>query len=315
MWFIMALAGASHYCLMRLLVKRRKSLHHPNTRCQDGTVVHGHSKKRMVAKNSVLHSRIQGPGSKGNLISHESNINEVVEEISIRNCSNPEDRVLSMLKLLGVEQMLQVRTGRTLQGQLIELGRSLLEAEQEEMLLKLCLVDPFGNGMPGMSWMPAFEVKKGSWQEEARYLRTWMSLSFRFMDFKYNKATSMRCLGISNVTGELEMEGHVCTGHLIFCEHDKSMQEYRVEEFDERDKSFYEKYQSRTAVLQVDGQAVFHLCARVSVKTTCYLQGVDRDQRWAYSYIAFPTPDVHALQQIPVYMVALGNVEKNGNPF
>lgn len=242
----------------------------------------------------------------------ETSIHEVIEEISQRDCSNPEDRVLYILKLLGVENAVQVRTGKTLQMQLLELGRSLLNSANEALLLKMCLVDAFGSETQGMSWMPEFEVKKGSWQEEARYLQKWMSISFTFTEFKFKQAMSMRCIGVSDVRGELEVEGQACTGELIFCDHDRSIEEYRMEEFDERDKSLFEKYQFRTMVLQVGGQVVFHLCARVSAQNTCFLQAVDPQERFAHSYIAFPAPNIHVLQQIPVWLLGLGNVERKG---
>ncbi|KAH7299818.1 hypothetical protein KP509_24G031100 [Ceratopteris richardii] len=230
----------------------------------------------------------------------------VLEEISKRDCSNPEDRVLSVLKLLGVEQMLQVRTGRTLQWQLLELGKALLNAREEDTLLKLCVVDPFGSKLPGMSWMADFEVKNGSWQQEAKYMCKWMSRLIIDEEPMYRKARSMKRLGICSETGALEVEAHVCAGSLIFCDHDESMQAYRTKERYYKPK-FHGMYTYRTLILHVDGQAVFHLCAYVSEKSTCFLQAVDKYESDAGSYIAFPAPDVHALQQIPVSLVHILN--------
>lgn len=255
---------------------------------------------RMVAKKSVLGSRI------------ETSIHEVIVEISQRDCSNPEDRVLSVLRLLGAENTVQVRTGNTLKMQLLELGRSLLKSAQEELLLTMCIVDGFGSETSGMSWMPEFEVKKGSWQEEARNLLQWMSTGFTFTEFRFNEAMSMRCRGVCGISGELEIEGRACAGELIFRDHDPSIEEYRIEQFEGGDKSFYEQYQLRTMVLQVGGQVVFHLCARVTAQNTCIVQGVDPEEWWAYSFIAFPAPNIHLLQQISVWLIDWGNVEKKG---
>ncbi|MCO5546697.1 hypothetical protein L7F22_000133 [Adiantum nelumboides] len=266
----------------------------------------------MVAKRSVLGSRIPSLESPGGSSVHKTSIHEVIVEISQRDCSNPEDRVLSVLKLLEAENTVRVRTGKTLKMQLLELGRSLLKSAQDELVLTMCIIDGFGSETPGMSWMPEFVVKKGSWQEEARYLLQWMSTSFTFTEFGFNQATSIRCKGVCAISGELEIEGDVCAGELIFRDHDPSIEEYRIERFDATDKSFYEQHQLRTMVLQVGGQVVFYLCARVTAQSTCIVQGVDPEESSAFSFIAFPAPNIHLLQRISVWLIGLGNVEKKG---
>ncbi|MCO5571498.1 hypothetical protein L7F22_025238 [Adiantum nelumboides] len=102
-------------------------------------------------------------------ITKEKKIRLTIEEMQVRNCSNPEDRVLSVLKMLGVEGVMQVRSGKSLEEQIINLARIFLQQQQDDAtLLQLCLVDGFGNETRGMSWAPHFEVKKGSWQAAAQ---------------------------------------------------------------------------------------------------------------------------------------------------
>ncbi|KAI5080838.1 hypothetical protein GOP47_0004021 [Adiantum capillus-veneris] len=110
-------------------------------------------------------------GESDYLITKEKRVRLSIEEMQVRDCSNAEDRVLSVLKLLGVEGLLQVRSSKSLKQQVIQLARaSLLKEDDAAMVLQLCLVDGFGNETSEMSWAPHFEVKKGSWQAGARLL-------------------------------------------------------------------------------------------------------------------------------------------------
>lgn len=85
----------------------------------------------------------------------------VVNEISQRDASNEEDRVLSILKLLGVEDVFQVRANKGLREQVIHLTQTLVRKPQQEVLLQLCLADVEGNDWQGMSWAPTFNVLQG----------------------------------------------------------------------------------------------------------------------------------------------------------
>lgn len=133
----------------------------------------------------------------------------VVTEIAMRDCSNAEDRVLSVLKLLGVQNLMQVRTGNTLNVQILHLVHSYFKAGQEQLLVPWCLKDSFGSETPGMSWMPEFAIKRESWQDEAR------SLAMCFKVFIHDSyEAEMRCLGVSP-EGVLNVEAYVCNATLV----------------------------------------------------------------------------------------------------
>lgn len=70
--------------------------------------------------------------------------------ISCRECTNPEDRILSMLGLLGFGNTIkQVRTGLSLDDQILRLC-----ALDHNLLIQLCAMSIRGYLKPGMSWAP-----------------------------------------------------------------------------------------------------------------------------------------------------------------
>ncbi|KAI5076305.1 hypothetical protein GOP47_0008370 [Adiantum capillus-veneris] len=154
------------------------------------------------------------PSASGNVA---RNLQLVVWEISQRDCSNAEDRVLWVLKLLGVENAFQVRTGKSLNAQLLQLARRLGDKRSTEyerkLLVYLTLVDGFGNAMPDMSWMPHFEIQEGSWQEGARILGP----TYCRVDVNYNDLEPELTYYELSDRGMLQIEGDVCTGHLHMC--------------------------------------------------------------------------------------------------
>ncbi|KAI5080885.1 hypothetical protein GOP47_0004068 [Adiantum capillus-veneris] len=84
----------------------------------------------------------------------------IVKEISKRECSpgNDEDRVLSVLALLGLEgKMQQLRTGATLADQVVEMAGAMVKCDVGEMV-KLCaaFVRPYPE--EGLAWAPHFLV-------------------------------------------------------------------------------------------------------------------------------------------------------------
>lgn len=86
----------------------------------------------------------------------------VLGEIGERHCSagHDEDRVLSIVGLLGVEEIAPVRAGKSLGEQIVELAKALLQTGNQQLLLKLCSA-PFMSDYetaPGMSWVPPFKV-------------------------------------------------------------------------------------------------------------------------------------------------------------
>lgn len=70
-----------------------------------------------------------------------------------RNSTHEEDRVLSVLGLMGLEWDAQVTTGRELREQLMFLARAWTEQHRANLLLNLCkMLSP--TSFPGVSWAP-----------------------------------------------------------------------------------------------------------------------------------------------------------------
>eukprot|EP00250_Pteridium_aquilinum_P018073 c23927_g1_i1 orf=54-2327(-) len=85
---------------------------------------------------------------------------QVVVEISKRDCTHDEDRVLSILGLLGVEGAMQLRAGKTLDAQLLHLAQQLTHVSPTD-LVKLCIAQFAGHTTPGMSWAPSLGMQGG----------------------------------------------------------------------------------------------------------------------------------------------------------
>lgn len=86
--------------------------------------------------------------------------------IQNRNCSvtHEEDRVLSVLCLLGLEGSMQVRTGQTLEQQFVEVARELLANSQQKQLLALCIQNVKFSWQPNSSWIPNYcKFENGCW--------------------------------------------------------------------------------------------------------------------------------------------------------
>lgn len=81
---------------------------------------------------------------------------QIVVEVSRRHCSIAEDRVLSVLGLLGVEGRVQFSSGKTLDAQLLHLAQQLSHVNPTT-LVKLCIAQFAGHSTPGMSWAPSLE--------------------------------------------------------------------------------------------------------------------------------------------------------------
>lgn len=75
----------------------------------------------------------------------------VICEVGLRNCSVEEDRVLSILGLLGLH-LHQLRTGKSLKDQVMELAK----AGGSDILLELCMMNQKGGKEVGISWAPDF---------------------------------------------------------------------------------------------------------------------------------------------------------------
>ncbi|KAI5080328.1 hypothetical protein GOP47_0005807 [Adiantum capillus-veneris] len=73
-------------------------------------------------------------------------------EISSRQCTHDEDRVLGILGLLGFRGDMQLRTGQTLEQQLVHVANSC----DPDVMIKVCTVDPRGGPAAGLSWAPNF---------------------------------------------------------------------------------------------------------------------------------------------------------------
>ncbi|KAI5056493.1 hypothetical protein GOP47_0028311 [Adiantum capillus-veneris] len=83
----------------------------------------------------------------------------VFTDIGRRDCTNDEDRVLGVLGLLGVEGDMQIRTGTNAEDQLVNLGRYCIANNLQELLLKICIVEPVGGPIMGMSWAPSVRYR------------------------------------------------------------------------------------------------------------------------------------------------------------
>lgn len=83
---------------------------------------------------------------------------KLVKEIAIRDCSDghEEDRVLSVMKLLQTEGVQVVRTGRSLDEQIVELCKALLQQGEQALLVGLCASSAQPYPATGLSWAPHF---------------------------------------------------------------------------------------------------------------------------------------------------------------
>ncbi|MCO5601986.1 hypothetical protein L7F22_056113 [Adiantum nelumboides] len=95
----------------------------------------------------------------------------VVREISARNCSNDEDRVLAVLALLGLDgKMLQLRTTETLDEQMLQMCRTMAKCNPGN-LMRLCsaFARPYitKDSAACLSWAPHFKARD---PEESRSL-------------------------------------------------------------------------------------------------------------------------------------------------
>lgn len=90
----------------------------------------------------------------------------LVREISVRDCSefHDEDRLLSILGLLQVEGIVELRTGRGLHEQIYDVAQSLVKSspaeEHHRLLLLLCVAQYRGSSVSCMSWAPTFALQK-----------------------------------------------------------------------------------------------------------------------------------------------------------
>ncbi|MCO5567998.1 hypothetical protein L7F22_021694 [Adiantum nelumboides] len=100
-----------------------------------------------------------------------------IREISLRFCSegHDEDRLLSILALLEIEGKVQLRTGKSLEEQTLDVVKGLLNMtapnhsgsisskehkNNQDILALLCLAQFRGNSTPFMSWAPTFAYQK-----------------------------------------------------------------------------------------------------------------------------------------------------------
>lgn len=219
-----------------------------------------------------------------------------IEEISVRNCSNEEDRVLSILKLIGVEDVMQVRTGRSLHEQVIALGKSLVAKNKGDILVVLCLVDGWGNEMPRMSWAPHFHVNMDSWQACIKDLAERFVVSQYFDKFECHAKVE----SISN-DGTLYLSTSLILAHITSSDHlDKVHKERRKP-----------NEVNRAMALEVDGLVVLHLCARASpqhVKDACVIEPIKAPER---NCIVLMAPHIethlhHLAPKIPIWLVRMG---------
>ncbi|MCO5553092.1 hypothetical protein L7F22_006613 [Adiantum nelumboides] len=241
-------------------------------------------------------------------------LQDVVQEISERDCSNAEDRVLSVLKLLGVHSAFQVRTGQFLNAQLLQLVRRLGDEKstthEKKLLVFLALVDAFGNVMPGMSWMPHFEIRKGSWQEGARFLAPTYSINYCYK-FDYFEPEVIHC-EVSD-TGMLQIEGDVCRGHFETC--DGLWEKKKTDNICTRDDEV-----SRCMVLKVQGRELIyvyaHMFRELAQHTTCIIGEAPRrrpDASIRDIFVAFELANgLHSLRpSIPIWLVKMG-IDRRG---
>ncbi|KAI5062625.1 hypothetical protein GOP47_0023164 [Adiantum capillus-veneris] len=102
-----------------------------------------------------------------------------IREISLRDCSegHDEDRLLSILALLEIEGKVQLRTGKTLEEQTLDVVKDLLDnhitplnadesapskegKNNQDILALLCLAQFKGNPTISMSWAPTFAYQR-----------------------------------------------------------------------------------------------------------------------------------------------------------
>lgn len=129
---------------------------------------------------------------------------DVVSQIASRSCSNDEDRILSILGLLGA-QLNQLRTNRTLEEQIlhvVEFCRS-----NHHLVLQLCSVDGRGYHRPGMSWAPNFRCN------DSRFPHVGMD------DYVPGALCSLAAHVVSceSPEGVLTLNAKLATGPLIDC--------------------------------------------------------------------------------------------------
>lgn len=85
-------------------------------------------------------------------------LGHIPREVAFRDCTegHEEDRVLSILALLGIEGRLHaLRVGKSLDQQMLDLFTGLVEVDQH-LLLALSAASVYPYPRPGMSWCPQF---------------------------------------------------------------------------------------------------------------------------------------------------------------
>lgn len=97
-------------------------------------------------------------GSSGSGLRQHLDPVQVVAEVARRNCTRDEDRVLSVLGLLGIEGAVQLRNGKPLKDQLLDLAKRMARSPSKRLhtlLVQLCIAEFAGSTTPGMSWAPS----------------------------------------------------------------------------------------------------------------------------------------------------------------
>ncbi|MCO5567649.1 hypothetical protein L7F22_021343 [Adiantum nelumboides] len=79
----------------------------------------------------------------------------IVDEVSQRDCSVEEDHILGILGLLQVDSKTHLRTGKTLEKQIVD----VLRCCSHDVVIELCAVDHVGSSsFKGMSWVPELKM-------------------------------------------------------------------------------------------------------------------------------------------------------------
>ncbi|KAI5069733.1 hypothetical protein GOP47_0016034, partial [Adiantum capillus-veneris] len=90
-----------------------------------------------------------------------SSMGLIAHLIQTRICSVDEDRVLSILCLMGLDGKMQVRTNTTLEQQWVEVARELVKEQHLKIqLLNLCIEDTRFSYKVGSSWIPNYRLNQ-----------------------------------------------------------------------------------------------------------------------------------------------------------
>lgn len=173
-------------------------------------------------------TRVRRQGDARDFLYHGWDPIQVIVEVSKRDCTRDEDRILSILGLLKLEGIVSLRTGKTLDEQLVDLAQHLVRAKHPTVLLKLCATQFTGHSRTGMSWAPSLGVEggihlTGKAREASSMLESRQddgnAPTFTYGEMEYWTQAGLLLLGrlMNHFVGSVQVNSVMDDGSLLLC--------------------------------------------------------------------------------------------------